>query len=83
MEAIHYAIIGFLIVIFLFEIVIVWYMWWFYNQVDDNYNDLNSMIIDIYNLEVLEAKENKRDVVLRIPKRSHNAYLKRNKEPSC
>lgn len=75
-----YVIIGFCILIFLFEMLIIWYIWWFYNQMNDNYGDLNDMIIDIYNLEVADALANDREAKLRIPKRSRDAYIKRHKE---
>ena len=78
-DSANYAVIGFCILIFLFELIIIWYMWWFYNQSNDNYNDLNEMIIDIYNLEVIDAVANGRDAKLNIPKRSRDAYLKRHK----
>lgn len=75
-----YAIIGFCILIFLFQLIIIWYMWWIYNQMNDNYNDLNDMIIDIYKLQVIDAEANCRDAVLHIPKRSRDAYIKRHKD---
>lgn len=78
-EGSGYAVIGFCILIFLFQLIIIWYMWWIYNQMNENYNDLNEMIIDIYRLEVCNANANGREAELRIPKRAYNAYAKRRK----
>ena len=74
-----YAIIGFCVLLFLFQLIIIWYMWWIYGQYTENYNNMNDMIIDMYNLEVVEATTAGRDVKLNIPKRSLDIYLKRHK----
>lgn len=74
-----YATIGFCILIFLFQLIIIWYIWWFYNQMTENYNDLNDMIIDIYKIDVIDANANGRETQLLIPKRSRDAYIKRHK----
>ena len=82
-----YAIIGFCVLIFLFQLIIIWYMWWMYNQMVEKYNDLNDMVIDIYNLEVIEATTSGREAELHIPKGARETYIKRhkneNKDNTC
>ena len=77
MDSIDYAVIGFLVLIFIFQLIIIWYIWYGQSQAIADYNDLNDMIIDIYNLEVLEAIAEGRCATLNIPKRAREAYLKR------
>jgi hypothetical protein len=86
MDSIDYAVIGFLILIFIFQLIIIWYIWYGQNQALTDYNDLNDMIIDIYNLEVLEAIADGRCATLNIPKHAREAYLKRHQNvtpPPC
>lgn len=75
-----YATVGILILIFLFQIIALSYLWWIYSQVNTNYEDMNDMIIEIYKLNVVDAREKGRDENLKIPKKSRDVYLKRHKE---
>lgn len=75
----NYVIIGLSVLIFLFQLIIIWYVWWFYNQMNNDFNDINDMTIDIYNLVVIDANANGRDADLQIPKRSKDSYLERHK----
>lgn len=75
-----YAIIGIGVLIFLFQLIIIWYMWWMYTQLNDNDNDITDMIIDVYKLEVIDARSNGREAKLDIPKRAWNSYNRRHKK---
>ena len=72
-----YSAIGFMTVVFIFQLIILWYMWWIYSQMIDNYDDVDDIIIDIYTLEVAESKRNGDDVNMTIPKRIRNRIAKR------
>ncbi len=75
-----YAILGFLLLLFIFELVILWYQYWTFNELNKNCNDINEMIQDIYRIEAAEAAKNNIDVVIRIPKRSREMYAKNHKQ---
>ena len=72
-----YSAIGFMTGVFIFQLIILWYMWWIYSQMIDNYDDVDDIIIDIYTLEVAESKRNGVDVNMTIPKRIRNRIAKR------
>lgn len=80
MTGLDYAIVGFLVLIFIFELIMIWIFYYGYTQLNNNYNDLNDMTIDIYNLAVIEAKTAGREAVLQIPKHSREIYLSRHKQ---
>lgn len=80
MTSIEYTLVGFLVLIFIFELIMIWIFYYGYNQLNNNYNDLNDMTIDIYNLAVIEATTAGREATLNIPKHSREVYLKRHQQ---
>lgn len=64
-----YVAIGFMTIVFIFQLILLWYMWWIYTQMVENYDDVEEMIVDIYTLEVAEARKDGIDVVMKLPKR--------------
>ena len=74
-----YVIIGITILIFIFELLIIWYMYWIYGQIIDNFNDTEDMIVDIYNLEIAEITDisKNEDYVVSLPKRVRSRLEKR------
>lgn len=53
-----YVIIGMLILLFIFELLIIWYLWWIYSELNNEMNDTQDMIVDIYHLQILQSEEN-------------------------
>ena len=78
-DDVGYATIGICVLIFLFQLIIIWYLWWVYGQLNENDNDMTDMLIDIYRLEAIEAEANGRCVRVNIPKRALCGYNKRHK----
>lgn len=64
-----YVAIGFMTIVFIFQLILLWYMWWIYTQMVENYDDVEEMIVDIYTLEVAEARKDGIDAVMKLPKR--------------
>lgn len=72
-----YVAIGFMTIVFIFQLIMLWYMWWIYSQMVDNYDDMEDMIVDIYTLEVAEARKCGIEADAKIPKRIRTRMAKR------
>uniref|UniRef100_A0A6C0BEF7 Uncharacterized protein n=1 Tax=viral metagenome TaxID=1070528 RepID=A0A6C0BEF7_9ZZZZ len=75
-----YIIVGLIIVVFIFEIIIVWYMWWTYTQMNNDVIDCQDMVIDIYSLQIAELKKEGLETVVKIPKRIQDRMDKKTKK---
>lgn len=80
MSDLSYTAIGFMIVVFIFQLIIIWYLWWIYTQMQNNYEDMEDMVVDIYTLNVAEAKRQGLDVAIKIPKRVKARITKRSEK---
>ena len=74
-----YVIMGLIIIVFLFQLITLWYVWWVYTTMVNNVNDCEDMIVDIYTLQVAEAKAAGIEVIAKIPKRVQDRIDKKSK----
>ena len=72
-----YVIIGLVILVFIFQLITLWYVWWVYTTVNGNVEDAEDMLVDIYTLELAAAKSRGIEIVAKIPKRIQNRLDKR------
>lgn len=72
--------IGFMIIVFIFQLIIIWYLWWIYSQVQNNYDDLEDMVLEIYTLDVAESKRQGLDTSIKVPKRVRSRIAKRSEK---
>lgn len=79
----NYVSIGFMTIVFIFQIIILGYMYWIYTQMVNNYDDIEDMIVDVYTLEVAEAKRDGVDAVIKLPKRVRTRLARRQAVKEC
>ena len=77
-----YVAIGFMTIVFIFQLILLWYMYWIYTQMVNNYDDMEDMIVDIYTLEVAQARKDGVDAIMNVPKRVRTRLAKR-QEVKC
>lgn len=65
----NYITIGILIIIFIFELIIIGYVYFCYTQTTNNIYDTQDLLLSVYNLEILEATNAGIDTCILIPKR--------------
>lgn len=64
-----YVAIGLMILVFIFELILIWYMWWVYTELNNDMNDVEDMLVDVYNISVADLAAEGKEVVPVIPKR--------------
>lgn len=79
MEGLDYISIGMMILVFIVQLIIIWYMYWIYTQLNNDYNDLEDMVVDIYNITAADLKLEGTEVAVKLPKRTKARLAKRNK----
>ena len=57
------------ILIFIFVLVILWYIWWCYNELTNDFNDTEDMLVDLLNMSALDLKAEGTTVTIKLPKR--------------
>lgn len=72
METSEYIMIAILVLIFLFEVLMVWYLYWNFNNINNNYNNLNNMVTEIYNSVVDDSKPCDKDPCHNVTKKYKN-----------
>lgn len=77
MPDLGYVAIGFMTIVFIFQLILLWYLYWIYTQMVNNYDDIEDMIVDIYTLEVAESKKAGINVVMNLPKRVRSRMSKK------
>lgn len=73
-----YANMGVLLLQFILTIVVIWYLWYIYTDLQNNYDDLVVMIKN-QNAILLEISQNDTDIGELIPQRALNKIKKREK----
>lgn len=74
MSSPDYITIGIIVIVFIFELIIIWYIWWCYNQSVNNFNDVEDMIYNLYRFELI-GKDFDFDAAL--PKRVKDRIFKK------
>lgn len=69
MDILAYVNAGFALLVFLIEIIILWYLYYIYDDFSKKYEDCEDLLVDIYTMELLEAKNNGNEFTPNIPKR--------------
>lgn len=73
-----YANMGVLLLQFILTIVVIWYLWYIYTDLQNNYDDLVIMIKN-QNAILLEISQSDTDINDLIPQRTLNKIKKREK----
>ena len=78
MEGLDYISMGIMILVFIVELIIIWYMYWIYTQFNNNYSDIENMVVDIYNITAADLKLEGVDIAVKLPKRTKARIAKIN-----
>ncbi len=71
-----YVSIGFFLVIFILELIILWYQWWSYSSLYSQNQDTQDILINVYTLQVFDMKKTNPDLKMELPKRVHDRISK-------
>lgn len=63
------VILGSVILVFIVQLLIIWYQWWCYNELNNEIIDTQDMVLDIYQLSVADLSIEGKEVTPVIPKR--------------
>lgn len=75
---VDYVSVALIILVFIVELIIIWYLWWGYTQLNNSIIDVQDTLNDMYTLEVAEVKKQGIEAKVRLPKRV-TARLNKNK----
>lgn len=65
----NYVTIGILVLIFIFELIIIGYVYFCYVQTTNNIYDTQDLLLTVYRLEIVEATNSNIETCIHIPKR--------------
>jgi hypothetical protein len=64
-----YVVIGLIILLFIFELLLLWQSYYNYTNLNNSIIDCQDMLTDIYTLDIIAAKSSGLEIIAKIPKR--------------
>lgn len=64
-----YTTVSFIVLVFIIQLVILWYIWWVYKTLNSDIQDTQDLLVEIYTLQLTESKKGGLDIGSHLPKR--------------